>query len=184
MYELTPGPPSQPPHRCPWPGGLSWPQLPCPSSNGRPRRRWTNELGPGCSLSGLSLDLYFCLLQGMLRETAGAPRSLLSRDTRLLGITGHTQHAHTGGYVHTHPACAPAHTPPNIPGPMHTRTQDTCAHTNPDTHDPNIRVSTRIPGLKFTCIHKLQNMHTTPIHTHTSRYSGIHTHISTHTTDR
>lgn len=30
MYELTPGPPSQPPHRCPWPGGLSWPQLPCP----------------------------------------------------------------------------------------------------------------------------------------------------------
>lgn len=29
MYELTPGPPSQPPHRCPWPGGLSWPQLLC-----------------------------------------------------------------------------------------------------------------------------------------------------------
>lgn len=31
MYELTPGPPSQPPHGCPWPGGLSWPRLPCPA---------------------------------------------------------------------------------------------------------------------------------------------------------
>lgn len=33
MYELTPGPPSQPPHGCPWPGGLSWPQLPCPAGS-------------------------------------------------------------------------------------------------------------------------------------------------------
>lgn len=154
MYELTPGPPSQPPHRCPWPGGLSWPQFPCPSSSGRPRKRWTDELEPGCSLTGLPLDLDSYLPQGMLRETAGAPRSLLSGDTRLLGVTGHTHLdnicSHREVCTHTYPAHATTHTHnPYIPGlktPVHTQTL---------THMIQTYMYPYASGLKFTCIHKL-----------------------------
>lgn len=167
-----------------------WPVLApasCPSGSGRPRRgRGVNLSQVAHTLTCLSLNLYSSFPQAMFRETAGVPRSSLSRDTSLPGSTGHTHTypnitcSHRELCTHTSRTCTNTHTTQHTSvrthwdsehlcthKPWHTQSKHTCIHIPLDS---NFHAYTD----SDTCI---QVQHT---HILTLRDTHLHTHNLTH----
>lgn len=166
MYELTPGLPSQPPNGCPWPGGLSWPQLPCLAGcllwmRGKGRvglwrrrpRPGSRGRGRGCTPMCAQVHLSSRLSSRLVTHLCSGPADLL-------------QPACARGRQEGDPGCVPRDSQRSqghrarVPQPScqhwshtsrHTRAAaltHTCVHTSPDT-----RVRTQTPTVRcpHTC---------------------------------
>lgn len=165
MYELTPGLPSQPPNGCPWPGGLSWPQLPCLAGcllwmRGKGRvglwrrrpRPGSRGRGRGCTPMCAQVHLSSRLSSRLVTHLSSGPADLL-------------QPACARGRQEGDPGCVPRDSQ-RSQGHRARVPQPSCQHWSHTSRHTHVLLRSCIP----VCIQAL-----THVSAHKPRQSGVHT---------